>query len=219
LFKTHNVVDAVWIGAKNNSNWAKFKWDDDSDLGFTNWAEGSPSNITGNNCVQIAPEGSSKGKWVDEPCNKKNLVICQKMQIWSLSHIQESFLEFRKNPVPIGFIYVQLPSQPEPKTLWPIVEWKDVTPDYAGLFFRAEGGGAAAFGETQSDNSPRLTDIEFKYDKQVGNVSPLSIVPGTWSSYIFSGKFESPVASLRFMVSSVEVRPRNKAIRIWKRTN
>ncbi len=91
LFKTNNVVDTVWIGAKNNSNWAKFKWADDSDLSFTNWAEGSPSNITGNNCVQMVLEGSSKGKWVDEPCNKRNLVVCQRMQTWSLSLICKKF--------------------------------------------------------------------------------------------------------------------------------
>ncbi len=63
LFKTHNIVDDVWIGAKNNSNWAKFKWTDYLDLSFTNWEEGNPSNKTNYDCVQIKPESSPMGKW------------------------------------------------------------------------------------------------------------------------------------------------------------
>ena len=82
-------------------------------------------------------------------------------------HLQKTFLDTRKehqalledarnhiknieqNPVPIGFIYVQLPNQPEPKTLWPTVEWKSVSSDYSGHFFRVEGGNAAPFGQKQ----------------------------------------------------------------------
>jgi hypothetical protein len=216
LFKTHKIVDAVWIGAKYSSN--KFKWADDSDLSFTNWAEGCPSNTLHKACVQMVPEGSSIGKWTDEPCNKNNKVVCQRMQNWPISRLQKTFLDarkelqdsledvrkqlkesqedrkqlsssledvrkqlkesqedrkqlnssledVRKNPVPIGFIYVQLPSQPEPKTLWSMVEWKDVTSDYAGLFFRAEGGNSFPFGQTQSSDSPRLSSVGYKDQK------------------------------------------------------
>jgi hypothetical protein len=94
LFKTHKVVDAVWIGAKYSSN--KFKWIDDSDLSFTNWAEGSPSNTTDKTCLQMIPEGSSMGKWADEPCNKNNKVVCQKMQAWSLSRLQKKLIGCKK---------------------------------------------------------------------------------------------------------------------------
>jgi hypothetical protein len=225
LFKTHNVVDAVWIGAKYSSN--KFKWADDSDLSFTNWAEGSPSNIniTGNNCIQIMPEGSSKGKWIDEPCKKKNLVVCQKMQTWSLSLLQKALLDtikelnnLKQNPVPIGFIYAQLPGQPEPKNLWPMVEWKDVTSDYAGLFFRAEGGGSAAFGKTQDENCPRVTHV--KREGRTWN-DEVTLPVGEWSGMVESGQGGDEWNALahRFFTSAVEVRPRNKAVRIWKRTN
>ncbi len=68
--------------------------------------------------------------------------------------------DLQQNPVPIGFIYVQLPSQPDPKSLWSMVEWKDVTSDYAGLFFRAEGGRSAVFGEIQPENAPTLSSVE-----------------------------------------------------------
>ncbi len=61
------------------------------------------------------------------------------MQIWSSSRIQNILLETSKklietqeqltnlqnNPVPIGFIHSQIPGQPEPKTIWSNIEWKD----------------------------------------------------------------------------------------------
>ncbi len=121
--------------------------------------------------------------------------------------------------VPVGFIYTQLPGQVEPQILWPLMTWKDVTSDYAGLFFRAEGGGAAPFGKVQSDNSPRLSKIEQKTHGSGTDSDSMQVIPGTWSSYMFTGKFESPNNHLRFFVSSEEVRPRNKAMRIWKRKN
>jgi hypothetical protein len=246
LFKTHNVVDSVWIGAKYSSN--KFKWADDSDLSFTNWDNGSPSNTTDKACVQMIAEGSSMGKWITEPCSKSNKVVCQKMQTWSVSLMQKTLLDARKelndtledlrkqinnqqstinshqstindlkqNPVPIGFIYVQLPSQPEPKILWSTVEWKDVTSDYAGLFFRAEGGGSAAFGEKQEESSYRLTQVE---NKRCSGGNPINVNVGTWSDYVYTGSDgNTEYWCLRFMVSNSEVRPSNKAMRIWKRT-
>lgn len=36
--------------------------------------------------------------------------------------------------VPIGFIYTQLPHQPEPPQIWPTVIWHDVSAEYDGLF-------------------------------------------------------------------------------------
>ncbi len=150
LFNKSQVVDNVWIGAKYINN--KFKREDDSDLTFTNWAEGSPKNMT-DYCVEMHSDVGSVGKWVDEPCKKKNLVVCQKRQTWSLSRLQEILLEVKQNPVPIGFIYVQLPKQKSPTEIWSWMIWKDVTSDYAGLFFRAEGGGSEVFEKIQEDTS------------------------------------------------------------------
>ncbi len=232
LFKTNKKVDNVWIGAKFTTN--KFKWSDDSDLSFTNWGEGSPRNKT-NYCVQMQSDEALVGKWIDEPCEKKDLVVCQKMQTWSLSRLQKTLLDARKelrdalnnlqqNPVPIGFIYIQLASQPEPKTLWPTVEWKDATSDYAGLFFRAEGGGSAAFGTLQNENTPyKYIDIVENYlgsDKCDG-YKGYSLSSYGWSPWFLSGASTGTCMSLRFHVSGNdgEVRPSNKAVRIWKRTN
>ncbi len=46
LFKTHKIVENVWIGLKRNNN---FKWDDGSSLEFTNWLTGNPSNKSDHN--------------------------------------------------------------------------------------------------------------------------------------------------------------------------
>ena len=96
-----------------------------------------------------------------------------------------------------------------------------ITTNYAGLFFRVLGGNSAQFGVTQEENSPRLTDVEwgsYKTDCHTGmGVKP--VPPGTWSQWIGSGVLHSCKADgHRFYASGGEVRPRNKAIRIWKRT-
>ncbi len=76
LFKTHNIVDGIWIGLKNKNN--SFDWADGSELSFENWVEGSPTNKTDNNCVRMIADSSPIGQWADELCDKKHLVVCQK---------------------------------------------------------------------------------------------------------------------------------------------
>jgi hypothetical protein len=214
LFKTQKVANDIWIGVKYTNN--KYKWEDDSDLVFTNWEQGSPKNQT-DHCVQLLSDENSFGKWSDVLCNRKNLVVCQKMQTWSLSNLQKLLLNTIKNPFPIGFIYVQLPNEKSPTEIWPWMTWKDITSAYAGLFFRAEGGGSEKFGNVQGDDSPRL--ISVKDDVTECKRSVQNIVPGTWSSPIASGKDGcDSILGLQFLLSSVEVRPRNMAIRVWKRT-
>ncbi|CAG2179746.1 unnamed protein product [Oppiella nova] len=121
--------------------------------------------------------------------------------------LQKDIAELQDEQVPIGFIYVQYPGQLDPDTIWPKLNWENVTPKYAGLFFRAEGGNSIAFDNDieQDENSPR---------------------PGTWSKDLFTGKQDGLVLvkphdpltyTMKFMVSGGEVRPRNRAVRIWKR--
>ncbi len=81
--------------------------------------------------------------------------------------------------IPIGFIYIQLPLQQRPRTIWPNYNWTDISAEYSGLFFRPLRG-----------NSSRLEEI------QEVNGYPVR---------------------LDLIVSGGEVRPRNQAIRIWKR--
>ena len=140
--------------------------------------------------------------------------------------LQNDIAELQDEQVPIGFIYIQYPGQLDPDTIWPKLNWENVTPKYAGLFFRAEGGNSIAFDNDieQGENSPRLTEV--KHDVDVKNSNHVQIKPGTWSKDLFTGKQDGLVLvkphdpltyTMKFMVSGGEVRPRNRAIRIWKR--
>ncbi len=214
LFKTHKVVDNIWIGAKYTN---KFKWTDDSDLVFTYWAEGSPKNKT-DRCIQLNSDENSVGKWSDVFCNKKNLVVCQKMQTWSLFQLQKVLLNTIKNPFPIGFIYVQLPNEKSPTEIWPWMTWNDVSSAYAGVFFRVDGGGSATFGQTQEENSPRLIRVR-TLNPPPSYINDIQVYAnGTETQAIPTGFAGSnPLYSLAFTVSGGEVRPRNMAFRVWKR--
>jgi len=172
--------------SQNDGNYEMFRWTDNSDFSFSNWAQGNPQKLSGYDCVQINADESILGKWSNDPCNRNNLVVCQKMQTWTNDHIQEILLNERRENIkifaqieenfldvnkrlsnsleqqtkliPIGFIYVQLSGQSDPKSLWSTMEWTDVTTEYAGLFFRAEGGQSAKFGEIQAEGCSHFGD-------------------------------------------------------------
>ncbi|CAG2167545.1 unnamed protein product [Oppiella nova] len=164
LFTKYKILDNVWIGAKVNNK--KVTWVDGSKDDYTNWESGEPSNVT-NDCVEMESAIPNTGKWVDVPCLKRNIVVCQTTQ-WSLDQIKHmiddlraTVLDLSQNTVPIGYIHIQLPNQPEPKTLWPKMDWDNITPSYAGLFFRAEGGNSTKFNEAiQEQDSPRLVMVD-----------------------------------------------------------
>src|SRR5699024_217721 len=91
LYRMHQVVDGAWLGLKINP-FNKQKWADNSDVGFTNWEAGKPSYSSDKVCVQLIPDDPNKGKWFDEPCTKKNLVVCQRSPTWTLSRLQQALL-------------------------------------------------------------------------------------------------------------------------------
>jgi len=135
-----------------------------------------------------------------------------------------------ENLVPIGFIYVQFPNEKSPIEIWPLMIWKDITESYAGLFFRAEGAGSASFGIVQQENSPRLVAItsdsynkEKTWTKYRSDYTSVEVNSnGDWSRYLLTGgeanfNGKSPTIYTSVKVSSGEVRPRNMAIRVWKR--
>jgi hypothetical protein len=131
---------------------------------------------------------------------------------------QTKIENLQKNPVPIGFIYVQLPNKPAPQEIWREVAWTQRTAQYAGLFFRAEGGESAAFGTNQGQSSPRVTNVAmYQYETE----GPISLPLGAYSQHIltgFSGGGGTPLG-LAFLTSNVETKPSNTAIRIWERTS
>ena len=126
--------------------------------------------------------------------------------------------------MPIGFIYTQLPSQPEPSLIWPQVTWTETTSEYSGLFFRAQGGESGDFGTTQNENSPRINRVEETGQRNVGYPAFTDIPKEGWSGWVNSAwnAFSAPVAineayALRFNMVGGEVRPKNTAVRIWER--
>jgi hypothetical protein len=196
-------------------------------------------------------DGPSNGEWTDIPCRKRNLVVCQKVQNWTVVRIQEnlmkairemkavseesrqmkavaaSVLASLQTLIPVGFVYVEMSGQRQPKQLWPTFEWADVSADYGGLFFRVLGNDSAPFGTIQEPSAPRLVAVDRQDTSGCTSLCPVK-ADGEWSgsvsasegytgynSYGSRGSYVS--RSLRFKVSNDEVKPRNQAIRVWKR--
>ncbi|XP_021967010.2 uncharacterized protein LOC110862122 isoform X1 [Folsomia candida] len=122
--------------------------------------------------------------------------------------------------IPSGFIYTQYPGQADPTTLFPTYTWTDVTTEYAGQFFRAEGGNSATFGTPQAESSPKITTISW------GNAAPgttwptsIQIADGVSPHMFVSTGGDGPVDGISVTATgyATEVRPVNQAIRIWKR--
>lgn len=114
--------------------------------------------------------------------------------------------------IPIGFVYSQLPFQKGPKCLWPWAGWQEVTSKYRGHFFRAEGGGSAAFGISQRD------EIRQHHHSIVSrNFSR----PSRFWRKFFSAKVQDKNGEIVYSVakfhSNTETRPKNFAIKIWRR--
>lgn len=222
FFKSNNVADNIWLGLKYSET-NGYEWLDDTPFDYSNWADGSPKNDS-SNCVEIHTEEELYGKWSEVACSRKNAVLCEKLQLWSLSKLQKTLMNVVKNPVPRGFIYVQLPKEKLPSDIWPWLGWEDVTAEYAGVFFRAEGGNSSSFGEIQEENSPRLVHAAYNHhnddegtyswnvDIKADNKPTDVVLTGVY----VAGRYDSETG-LSFRVSSGEVRPRNMAIRIWKR--
>lgn len=112
-------------------------------------------------------------------------------------------------------------------SLWPTCNWTQITSNYSGLFFRAEGGKSLPFGNTQNEDSPRFTSASFVDDTVDPPISNASLLVGTASSYLWAGAHMNTAhdhnEGMRFLVTytdtqNPEVRPKNSAVRIWIRT-
>lgn len=128
-------------------------------------------------------------------------------------------LSCRSELIPVGFVYTQLPDQAPPNMIWPRFSWTEISSDYAGLFFRAEGGNSSSFGALQGDHSPRLLRVH-KHPGEAdlwGDVV-VDLVPGEETKKLYTGGNSGNDVSLSFLMSKGEVRPVNKAMRLWKRT-
>jgi len=99
---TSNTFDSLWLGATYDTGSKEFKWIDGESLTYSNWQDGYPTNSSDTqNCIELRPtEGrrltAAKGRWANVPCQKRNLVICQKAPTWSLEDAVEEILSLRR---------------------------------------------------------------------------------------------------------------------------
>lgn len=136
--------------------------------------------------------------------------------------------QMEKQLISSGFTHVQLPKDKAPNELWPSFTWKDISSEYEGVFFRVVGGDAASFGQLQQYNAPRLEIVylgDSNDDLKLGKIDAKANVtlPVTgWSKAAYTGDNSNGYYKhyyMNFKHSDIaEVRPRNMAIKVYKRT-
>ncbi|CAG2108166.1 unnamed protein product [Medioppia subpectinata] len=207
------MVDGIWLDASIKNK--HIVWTDRSSGEYENWMSGRPVN--NDNCVEMLADEANRDQETERFIRNSRRLIDELKH--NQNNQQAQIVQLEKSQVPIDFVYVQMPGQAEPKTLWPAYTWSDVTVTYAGQFFRAEGGGSLAFGKgVQADFAPRLASKQRKDGGDTWEYS-LDMKPGVWTEWIYSGTAISGGTGIfnRYLVSSGEVRPLNQAIRIFKR--
>lgn len=130
--------------------------------------------------------------------------------------------------MPVGHIYVQLPSQPEPSVLYPRATWANISSSYTGSFFRVEGGNAASFGVHQDESVPNIAGQWWSISNSGSLDIRGAVTRETASLYGQLGSTHSNVYVPRYVLDASkvhgaygrrsEVAPRNYAIRIWRKT-
>jgi len=115
--------------------------------------------------------------------------------------------------IPVGFIYFQLPGKPEPSTMF-VGNWDNITSQFEGVFFRAEGGNAAAFGSGQQGQS-----VQSHYHTQYGSNGWTYITTNRPDNNFKDMANSTPYTSNTGTTGSTETRPVNITIRIWERTS
>lgn len=142
-----------------------------------------------------------------------------------LAQNEKKLEKLKKEAIPIGFTYVQLPKDKAPGELWPSMTWTDISSEYEGVFFRVVGGGAGSFGVVQQENVPRLEMVHtgtsiYKIKELHENYSNDVSIPVTgWSDGLWTGSSSGSDLFINFKhTDTAEVRPKNMAIKVYKRT-
>lgn len=156
-------------------------------------------------------------------------------QILATKEPEKSLLDFL---YPIGVTYVQYPQQKSPNELWPNMTWTKL--DYAGAFFRADGGlanGYATCSDTlacckQDGTAPNacfnhrhLVYVRTKNEACASGAAYITACAGsTANSGSAGGSAWSSTCNLSLAASNSkygkrdEFAPENYTIQIWVRT-
>lgn len=127
----------------------------------------------------------------------------------------------KKEPaVPIGFVYVQFPGEKSPQELFGCGTWQNITAQFPGAFFRAEGGNASAFGAGLQGMMIQSHGHSASFNSWVvtGGSGENRAHGGLSNSYFITGLSSGIPAVSITATGGAETRPINYSIRIWKRT-
>lgn len=129
--------------------------------------------------------------------------------------------------IPPGFIYIQLPGEKSPQELWPkVAPWLDISPSFAGTFFRVNGGGAEPFGKVQEEFIPHISQLNYTniyiFDEKPETSILMNFQMSDESSSLLISYSEAETVkngfnAIKFKWTTGEVRPKNMAIKIWRR--
>ena len=132
-----------------------------------------------------------------------------------------------KGTLPVGTVYVQYPNQSEPASIFGGT-WSNISSQYAGRFFRAEGGAAVAFGSGQAEGLPYMVHEHTYFAVGRYGMNGTNIGTPAWGSgdrargsayaYINTTNYKD-VSGSGLYGKSTHVTPENMTIRIWKRIN
>lgn len=132
--------------------------------------------------------------------------------------------------MPVGHIYVQLPSQPDPSTLYPRATWANISSSYDGNFFRVEGRGSANNLGWQDESVPNITGgwYGYKFTPSSSASQWGAVVSGGATKKYSVGTAPANDNEIQYTIDAsrshdaygrrYEVAPRNYAMRIWRKT-
>lgn len=127
--------------------------------------------------------------------------------------------------IPVGFNYVQYPGESAPADIFGGT-WENISSQFAGMFFRCEGGNAAAFGEMQHGGAPNIEGyinsvMHWQNPAYGGALNAGTASAGqNWyesSSYQCCYNHIFSAANSNGYYNANEFRPYNSTIRVWKR--
>ncbi|XP_071103799.1 macrophage mannose receptor 1-like isoform X2 [Haliotis cracherodii] len=84
LMKQVGITSTLWIGLNDQSTNGHYVWQDNTEVTYTNWNKGEPSDrytyshYNREDCVSVlSQQGVGLGRWNDEKCSEKKAFVCQ----------------------------------------------------------------------------------------------------------------------------------------------